>query len=482
MKPTLSPNPTATAETRAAVFYRTVWRWHFLAGVCTAPVAIFLAITGGLYLWRPQYEDWRYHRLLHVPASEHGAGASLDAQFAAARATHPEAGLVSFAPASAPGRSSETVLSLRDGDSVSVFVDPTDAHVLGERRDSERLMQKLRALHGTLLIGKAGQFVTELAATWMFVLVLTGFYLWWPRPKFSAWGFILPRLRSGRRVFWRDAHAVTAVWGSAGMLLLLATGMLWTQAGGGWYRMISAALGQGTPRAAEAGAHQSALLGWSPPLRAGLAQTLDQAHSQPPGGAQPPPAPPHAHHHGHGAGAANLAPGALTLARVEAIAQSHGMPADHAILFPSGPTGVFSVVSDRDRPFERTYLHLDQYSGGVLADVRYGDFGLLGRFGLWAIIAHEGHLFGLLNQILGTCAALGVLLIAVAGLMLWRVRAGMPAGANALGPLPLPVKVGVGVLAGLLPLLSVSLVAIFAVDRLILRNRLGALPTAGPAA
>jgi len=242
----MKPGTIANGEQAGGTFYRTVWRWHFLAGVCTAPVAIFLAITGGLYLWRPQYEDWRYHRLLHVPASERGVGTSLDAQFAAARATHPEAGLVSFAPASAPGRSSETVLSLRDGDSVSVFVDPTDARVLGERRDSERIMQKLRSLHGTLLIGKAGQIVTELAATWMFVLLLTGFYLWWPRPKFSAWGFILPRLRSGRRIFWRDAHAVTAVWGSTGMLLLLTTGMLWTQAGGGWYRTISAALGQGT--------------------------------------------------------------------------------------------------------------------------------------------------------------------------------------------------------------------------------------------
>jgi uncharacterized iron-regulated membrane protein len=472
MKSSTDPIPTDSPQSGAAV-YRAVWRWHFLAGVLTAPIAIFLAVTGGLYLWRPQYEDWRYHRLLHVPGSEHSVGTSLDAQFAAARATHPNAGLVSFAPASAPGRSSETVLSLSNGDSVSVFVDPADGKVLGERRESERLMQKLRSLHGTLLIGRAGQFVTELAATWMFVLLLTGFYLWWPRPKFSAWGFFLPRLRSGRRIFWRDAHAVTAVWGSTGMLLLLATGMLWTQAGGGWYRAISAALGQGTPRAAAASAHQSVVMGWSPPLRSGLAQTLDQMRSQPPAGAAAPAAPQPAHHHGHMAGAMELAAGALTLARVEAIAQARNMPADHAILVPTGPTGVFSIVSDRDHAFERTYLHLDQYSGRVLADVRYHDFGLLGRFGLWAIIAHEGHLFGLLNQILGTCAALGVLLIAVAGLMLWRIRTSVPAGARAAGPLPLPIKLGLGFLAVLLPLLATSLAAIFVVDRLVLRNRLG---------
>jgi uncharacterized iron-regulated membrane protein len=441
-------------------FYRTVWRWHFLAGATTAPLALFLALTGATYLWRPQYEDWRYHRLLHVPAA--AVAASPDAQFAAARATHPEASLVSFSPPAAPGQSSETVLGLPNGDAVSVFVDPGTARVIGERRESDRFMMKIRDLHGTLLAGRTGQYVVELGATWMFVLLLTGFYLWWPRPRFSAWGFFLPRLRSGRRLLWRDLHAVTAVWASLGMACLLATGMLWTQAGGGWYRAISAALGQGTPRASLAQAHQSTRIGWSPPLRAGLAQTVDRIGSTTPAGT--------GHHHGPRAGAAGLSPGALSLAQVVAIARARGLPSDCAILFPSGPTGVFSVVTDRDHPFDRAFLHLDQYSGKVLADVRYQDFGVLGKFGLWAIIAHEGHLFGLLNQILGTLMAFGVIVIAGSGLVLWRLRASAPAATAAPAPLPAGVKLGLGLLAVLLPLLAASLAVIFVVDRLLLQR------------
>lgn len=452
-----------TRPAESGAFYQTVWRWHFLAGATTAPIAIFLAITGATYLWRPQYEDWRYHALLHAPVPAATVAASPDAQFAAARSTHPEASLVSFSPPVAPGRSSETVLGLPDGDTVSVFVDPATARVLGERRESGRLMMRIHDLHGTLLAGRGGQYVVELAATWMFVLLLTGFYLWWPRPRFSPWGFFLPRLRSGRRLFWRDLHAVTAVWGSLGMTFLLLTGMLWTQAGGGWYRAISSALGQGTPRESLAQAHQSALVGWSPPLRAGLAQTVDHLGSQPPAAAAE-------HHHGRRSGAAGLARGAISLTQVVAIAGARHLPAPYAILFPSGPTGVFSVVTDREHPFDRTFLHLDQYSGKVLADVRYGDFGALGKFGLWAIIAHEGHLFGLLNQILGTLMAFGVILIAGAGLVLWRMRASAPATSGEFARLPNPVKAGLGLLAVLLPLLAASLAVIFIVDRLILRR------------
>ena len=49
--------------------YRTVWRWHFFANLFVAPFAIMLAITGSIYLWKPQFEEWRYRNLLNVPAA-----------------------------------------------------------------------------------------------------------------------------------------------------------------------------------------------------------------------------------------------------------------------------------------------------------------------------------------------------------------------------------------------------------------------------
>jgi len=108
----------------------------------------------------------------------------------------------------------------------------------------------------------------------------------------------------------------------------------------------------------------------------------------------------------------------------------------------------------------------------VLADVRFKDFGYLAQFMLWAIIAHEGQLFGLTNQILGTLAAGGVFLLAFSGLAMWWQRrpADRLAAPESRAPLPRVVFVGTLVLAFLLPLLAASLVLGWLVDRLILRR------------
>ena len=38
--------------------YRTLWRWHFYAGLICIPFVIWLAVTGSVYLFRPQIEAW----------------------------------------------------------------------------------------------------------------------------------------------------------------------------------------------------------------------------------------------------------------------------------------------------------------------------------------------------------------------------------------------------------------------------------------
>lgn len=457
-------NPHSGTRPSAGALYLTVWRWHFYAGIIVAPFVMFLAITGGIYLWKPQYEAWRYRGLLNVPAASAQA-VSADAQLRAAESAMPPGWHAqTFQPAFLAGQSVQVTFNSIAGQNqatqpVTVFVDPATARVVGQLDDKTRFMRIVHDLHGTLLAGKKGEYMVEFAASWALVLFLTGLYLWWPRPKFAVWGFLLPRLRSTGRTFWRDVHAVPAVWLSAGTLFFLTTGLLWSQASGQWYRTISAALGQGTPRESSTGAHRSELTGWSPPLKAGLAEKIDALASSISG------------HEGHGDGspAGSRNENALSLDRVIAIADDKRIPQPYAIALPVGERGVYSVLSDRNQVFNRTYLHLDQYSGKVLADVRFKDFGFLAQFGLWGIIAHEGQLFGLANQILGTVAAVGVLLLAFSGLAMWWER--RPAdrffAPASEAPLPPVVFVGTLLLAGLLPLLGLSLVIGWFVDRLV---------------
>lgn len=465
----------------SSAVYRAVWRWHFYAGLLVAPFAIFLAITGAIYLWQPQYEAWRYRDLLAVA---HSPASTSDAQLlAAARAAAPVGWRAqSFQPAFAPGESAQAVFKPAAnpnpfGPGLTVFLDPHTGAVLGQLHDEDRLMNTVKTLHGTLFAGRFGRYVVELAASWALVLFLTGLHLAWPRPRFVVFGFLLPRLRASGRAFWRDLHAVPAVWLAAATIFLLSTGLLWTQSAGAWYRTLSAALGQGTPRESSAGAHRSELTGWSPPLKAGLADQIDALASTPPAG----PVDEHAGHRSHSAAgspspATSLPDGpfehALPLDAIVTLAREHGVPEPFAVALPVGPTGVYSVLSDRNQPFNRVYLHLDQYSGRVLADVRFKDYGYLAQFFSWGIIAHEGRLFGVANQILGTLAAAGVVLLGASGLVLWRKR--KPAGK--LGApvsdvaLPRAVLFGTLVAATLLPLLAASLTLLFVFDRLIARR------------
>jgi len=42
------PGRTATPAPPDGILYRTIWRWHFYAGLIVLPFLLWLAITGGL--------------------------------------------------------------------------------------------------------------------------------------------------------------------------------------------------------------------------------------------------------------------------------------------------------------------------------------------------------------------------------------------------------------------------------------------------
>jgi uncharacterized iron-regulated membrane protein len=107
---------------------------------------------------------------------------------------------------------------------IRVFVNPATLQVLGVVRENDRFMKVIFYLHGELLLGSGGSMLVELAASWTILMLVTGLYLWWPRSG-RLGGTLYPRLRQGKRIFWRDLHAVTGVWISTFALLLLLSGL-----------------------------------------------------------------------------------------------------------------------------------------------------------------------------------------------------------------------------------------------------------------
>ena len=65
MTDAIAPAPQRSPVTGGA-FYRLVWKWHFLASLYVLPFMAMLAVTGGIYLYKPFIEERLYADRLNV--------------------------------------------------------------------------------------------------------------------------------------------------------------------------------------------------------------------------------------------------------------------------------------------------------------------------------------------------------------------------------------------------------------------------------
>ena len=219
--------------------YRTIWRWHFYAGLFVMPMVLVLALSGAVYLFKPQVDRWEERDFRGFSA----AGAvSPDDQAQAALAALPGARFHSYRLPESQGDAALIHLGLAGGKAMrDVFVSP-QGKVVGVLDPDRRIMQIVHDIHGELLLGKRGSWIVELAAGWAIVMILSGLYLWWPSGGGLA-GVVWPRLRSGKRVFWRDLHAVTGFWVAGLALVLLVTALPWTGVWGSAFKAVRTEMG-----------------------------------------------------------------------------------------------------------------------------------------------------------------------------------------------------------------------------------------------
>lgn len=436
-----------TSQTAAAGsrLYRTIWRWHFYAGLFSIPFILWLAATGSIYLFKPQIDGWIDRDVDRLVID--GPRASAEAQVQAALAAVPGS---RFAAYELPltDRSAVRVLVSRGGQRERVYVDPQRLTVLKQVDEEDRLTRLIFKLHGELLIGNTGSYLVELAASWAIVLLLTGLYLWWPRSTQNLGGVLYPRLRAGRRVFWRDMHAVTGLWVSAFALFLLVSGLPWAKFWGSNLKALR-----------QIGSDTVVTQDWT-------------------SGRDTPAAGEHAGHH-LSAGPAAVFDLAALDRNIETVTALELAP-PVLILPPEKAGAKWTARSDaQNRPL-RVTLWLDGNSGAVVRRENFADRKLLDRIIGTGVAAHEGQLFGWPNQLLGLLTAFSLIGMSVSALVLWWQR--RPTGRlGAPMPLAMPYRAGlliapVLLLAVLLPMFGLSLVAVrileFAVLRRIPRSRI----------
>ena len=440
-------------------FYNLAWRWHFYAGLFVAPFMIMLSLTGIIYLFKPQLDNLMYSDLLHVTPSHHQLSAE---QLQQRVLSHfPQAAVSKyFPPLNAEGSAQFVVQEA--GHELNVFVDPYRGEILGTQDAKFNLQAIARLIHGELMIGTIGDRLVELAAGWGIMLVVSGLYLWWPRGNSPA-GVLWPRFTRRGRVLWRDLHAVTGFWGSVFLLFMLLSGMAWTGMWGKQYAELwntfPAAMWNDVPKSDRQAGE----------LNTGKVQTVPWALENTP---MPVSTGEHAEHMNHGNMHAAPAAPKVSLQQVVNIATERGIEPGYSITQPKTADGVFTVSVFADDPRNDATLHIDQYTGKVLADVRWSDYSTVSKATELSVMLHEGKFFGWLNQLLILLVCLMILLGSISGLVIWWKR--RPTGGLGVPPLrhDLPRwKAAMVIMFGLavaFPLVGASLVVVYVVDRLVL--------------
>ena len=162
------------------------------------------------------------------------------------------------------------------------------------------------------------------------------------------------------------------------------------------------------------------------------------------------------------------------LDRMAPVVAALGLPAPVSISPPTRPHGDWTAKSDTPNRPQRVNLTLDPDSGRVSGMEPFSRRHWIDQVVGTGVAAHEGQLFGPLNQALGVFTALGLILMSVsAGVMWWRRRPDGELGAPAALKDRRAAPGLFVVLAGLclyLPLLGVSLLAVLVLERLVLRN------------
>lgn len=428
---------------RRKAFYNAVWRWHFYAGLFCIPFVIWLALTGSIYLWRPQIEAWLDKPYDHLSTS--GVAASPDAQVTAALKAVPGSTLHKYVLPEAPDQAVRILVS-RDGVDSRVYVDPRSLAVLKVAIEENRPLRVIFHLHGELLAGAVGSYLVEIAACWAIVMLLSGLYLWWPSGQIGLAGVLYPRLKGGSRLFWRDIHATAGIWVSLFALALILTGLPWAKGWGSYLWEIRTLTG--TTRGP---------VDWTIGGKAPKPDAMAGDHAGHGGMVMPTPA---------------LRPGEL--ARVIATTRPLAIAPPVLIQPPKSARAPWTIASDAaDRPL-RSDLKIDGATGRLLSRTDYAQRHWIDRVIGYGVAGHEGALFGIANQILGTLTALFLITLATSGAVIWWRR-------RPIGLLGAPIRlsrppVGMGLIVLIfalgiyLPLFGVTLIGALFLDGFVLRR------------
>lgn len=403
------PSPPESDEpvSRPAWFVPLLRRIHFYAGIFVGPFILIAALTGAIYAFSPQIERVVYSEELTASSESTDYLPLADQVAAAEEHVGEDAQLAAVRPAATPGDTTRVIYEYDESPAGShdpqrgIFIDPVTGEVRGDEgvygtSGSLPLRTEIAQMHRHLFLGDWGRLYSELAASWLAVIVIAGVALWaarWRtlrRSKRKQKGMLLPdNSRPGLRRT-RSWHAATGIWIAAGGLFLAATGTTWSTYGGANVADLRTSMDWQTPSvetrlnpdAADAGVHDE-----------------------------------HAHH-GHGAEQAHDAH-AVDASGIDFILRAGreaGFTSAHVeLIAPSAEGEAWSMrdVSMKLPAPEIQAVAVDPATYEVTDVLAWDDYSFMAKLAQWGIWMHMGTLFGPANQILLFALAVSIGLLVI---------------------------------------------------------------------
>ncbi|GAA3932164.1 PepSY-associated TM helix domain-containing protein [Streptomyces gulbargensis] len=429
-----------------------VLRVHFYAGVLIAPFLLVAAVSGLLYALSFQAEKVVYAHELEVPVGD--TALPLARQVHLAREANPNGTVTAVRPGAEPGATTRVLMAdpdVPEGTSLAVFVDPYTGDIRGQlpsygSSGALPLRTWIDGLHRDLHLGALGRNYSELAASWLWVVVLGGLFLWFGRRRAKRRTLVLPERgpKSRRRTL--SWHGSVGLWAALGLLLLSATGLTWSRYAGENIGTVQDRLGGATPTLAAELA----------PARGAGAPTGHEGHEG---------------HEGHGTGAEGQAPATdIGIDRAVAAARAAGIDSPSiSVAPPADGKGYVVKETDTQFPVELDAVALDPADGTVVDRLRFAEYPVLAQLTRIGIDAHTGVFLGLFNQLALVALALALVLLILWGYRMWWLRRpGRPVARGTWRRIPvtllLPCAAATALVARFVPLLGVSLLLFLAVD------------------
>ena len=377
--------------------HKWMWKWHFIAGIILMPVILFLIITGTLYLFKKIYEDYSFASMQKVQPSAIVLSYEKQREIVEKHTGKK----VSFLIVSKDAHKATAFEIGKWSKKTTVYINQYTGEIQGSIKIKDTLMHKIKKLHGNLLLGYYGEKAVELTASWMVILILTGLYIWWPQKGWKLKGLFLIRRDAGKRVFYRDLHAVSAFWMSIFMLLTLAGGLPWTSVWGEGFKTVQKLTNSGYPK------------DYSGKKLYSLKENTQK----------------------------------ISLDEMVQTAKNLDLKGSVSLSIPKNENSVYTIKNKAQDLYEQKVFHYDQNSQNLIKSFTWDDVGSMMQSRQWLMHFHQG-LFGLWNWILMLVVSLLFFLSGIAGIVSYYLR--KTKNDFSIPSVPIQFKVGKGIIVILL--------------------------------